>query len=117
MIAHEERATGYRKGFCKFPGNDGTRARLQSRRQMFFIVDENQIVGRRRSDARHSVDYDFGVPDQAGSDRLGDVLQRALHGSHCIAAGRGEGRAVELDGENERKRRLRSFRVHRVRLS
>ena len=42
------------------------------------------------------------LANQAGSDCLSDLLQRALHGSHCIAAGYEEGRARHPEAETSR---------------
>lgn len=86
MIADEQRpmAVG-RSG--ELWGNYRARARLQSGGQMFRVLDENNVVPRGRLDAGDSAEFNRAIANQAGSDCLSDLLQRALHGFQCIAAG------------------------------
>ena len=92
MITDEEWAiTG---GGCReLSGDHRTGVRLQRRCQMLFIVDEDKIIGRGRFDAGHGADLRSAIADQACADGFGDLLQGALHRSHCIAAGQEDGRA------------------------
>ena len=61
--------------------------RLQRRREMLLILDEDKIIGRGRFDAGHGTDLDTAIADESCADGFGDLLQRELHRSHCIAAG------------------------------
>jgi len=59
---------------------------------MLLIVDEHKVTRRRRFEARHADDLNAAVANQADFQRLRDLTKRALHGSHCIAEMRDEGR-------------------------
>ncbi len=73
MVSNEQRPVAG-NGPSKFARNHGTRAGLQSRRQMFLIVDEDKILGRCRFHAGHGTHFGPALANQAGSDCLSDLL-------------------------------------------
>ena len=85
---------------------------LQSHREMFLIVDKDQILRRGRFHTGHGTHLGAAVANQAGSDRLSNLLQRALHGSHCIAARSKEGRADGTKGSVKDSPRLPPDRIY-----
>src|SRR5450631_2075092 len=104
MIANQEWSrASYRCG--ELTRDDRTRPRLQSRCQVLLILNEDDVPGCRRLHAGHRTDFGATVAKQAGSDRLGDLLESALHGSHCIAA-------RQVDGRAEGSERIRETIAH-----
>ena len=79
MIADEQGAIAS-LGSREFSGNHGARPRTQSSREMLLIFDKNKIVGTSGFQAGHSADFYLAITDQAGSDPVRNLLQRALHG-------------------------------------
>ena len=104
MIADQKRpvAIGGRR---KFSGNHSARPGLQGRRQMFFVLDKNQVVREGRCHAGDTGHFNTSIADQSGFHHVSDVLQRALHGFHCIAAPRRKkatcGRKKRRHGQSE----------------
>src|SRR5579864_3184158 len=84
MIADEQRAIGIHSG-GKLSCNDRACPGFQRPREMFLIIDEDQMIPRRRFEARHAGDFNLAVANQARLQRLRDLTNRALHSSHCIA--------------------------------
>ena len=93
---------------CELARDDRARARLQSRSQMFLIIDEDNILCRRRFHAGHSAQFDAAIPHQPGPDRIRNLCKRALHRSHCIAAGRTKG-SVRSGNETKKEFSRRRF--------
>ena len=93
MVADEKRPVSHHRR-RKLAGDYRARSRLQRSSKMLLILNKDKIVSRRRFDAGHAVNLGAAIPDHTGSHGLGNLLQRTLHRSHCIAAGQVEERAV-----------------------
>src|SRR5947209_4662827 len=59
--------------------------RRQSCGQVLLVFDEYKIGRPCRLNAGHVADLNAAIADQAGPHGVTNVLQRARHGSHCIA--------------------------------
>src|SRR5579862_1647195 len=79
MVADQQWPSSAR-GRRKFRGDQRTGFRLQRGRKTLFVLDEDQILSRRRLDAGNPADFDLALPDETGSHRFCYLIQRVLHG-------------------------------------
>ena len=58
---------------------------------MLLVCDEHEIPRSSRLQTGHTAYFEVTIANQADMQCLGNLLDGALHGSHCIAAGFAEG--------------------------
>ena len=63
----------------KFARNNGSGARQQRGREMFLVLDKDEIVRSRRLDAGNGANFDLVIPDHASVGHGGNSCQRVLH--------------------------------------
>ena len=66
--------------------DDGSRGGLQRRREIFLLLDKDQIAGLCGAKARDTADLRVPVADQDGVHKLRHFFHSTFHAS-CIAAG------------------------------
>jgi hypothetical protein len=77
--------------------DDGSRGGLQRRREIFLLLDKDQIAGLCGAKARDTADLRVPVADQDGVHKLRHFFHSTFHAS-CIAAGFGERKLGDVFG-------------------
>src|SRR5260370_17390676 len=93
MSANKKRIGGSSGSRGEFPRDYRTRGRFQGLNKIVFVLDKNQLVPAGRCNARHGPYLNTPIAAQSRLDSVGNLLQRVLHASHCIAAATTEGSA------------------------
>src|SRR5439155_19347119 len=89
VIADQQRLVR-RSSERKLTRNDRSSARPQRLLEVLGILHKHQVIARRRGNTSHPTNLDSAVSAQPRPDSLCDLLQRAPHALHCIAAGRAD---------------------------